>query len=193
MKTTEQITKEDKTFLLDMSRKALYDFFRLKSPGDIIDELKNVPAGLKQNGATFVTFTKNGELRGCIGKLQAMQPIYIDIIENTYSAAFDDYRFLKLTEEELSEIRIEISILTPMQGFNYTDNEQLKNMLTEKKPGLYITNGLNSATFLPQVWDDLTNVDDFLEELCLKAGLGAEFWQNNHLETFIYGVIKFSE
>jgi AmmeMemoRadiSam system protein A len=188
-----EFTVAEKKYLLKLSRSSLEAFFRSKMPGDIINDLKDIPADLKQKGATFVTLTKRGQLRGCIGKLKPVQPIYKDVIENTYSAAFDDFRFEPLIEKELPEINIEISILTPMEKFDYNNSNEFLKMLKVKKPGLYIISGYNSSTYLPQVWDLIPEAEKFITELCLKAGLEGDYWQKKHLEVFTYDVINFFE
>jgi AmmeMemoRadiSam system protein A len=190
-----KVTQEEKDFLLKLSRRALETFFKTNKKLKKDEVLDKASENLKKEGATFVTLTENGELRGCIGKLHSVQPICSDVIENTYSAALNDFRFEPLTKEELPVVKIEISILTPMEKFEYKDSKELLKMLTEKKPGLYITtsDGYYSATFLPQVWEDLKKPEDFLNELCHKAGLRPLYWLDGHLNVYTYEVIKFSE
>ena len=188
-----KFTKEEKKYLLKLSRDSLKSFFRSKLPGDIINNLKDIPADLKQKGATFVTLTIKGQLRGCIGKLHGTQAIYKDIVENTYSAAFNDNRFEGLAREELEEVKIEISLLSPMIKFDYENSGQLLRMLKERKPGLYITAGYNSATYLPQVWEAISEAEKFITELCFKAGLDPDYWKKEHLGVYTYDVIHFSE
>ena len=187
------MTNIEKKYLLNLSRKSLKDFFDGKRVNGILKNLVDVPIILKQIGATFVTLTKKGQLRGCIGKLMASNPIYVDVVENSYSAAFNDYRFEPLTEEELDQIKIEISVLTPMKEYIYANNKQLLEFLSKSKPGVYITTNQNTATYLPQVWDDLPEATLFLSSLCEKAGLESGFWRNNKLKVFTYKVENFNE
>ncbi len=140
--------------------------------------------------ATFVTLEKDGELRGCIGRLEPVQELYKDIIENAVAAAFFDERFTELSSEEMDQIVIEISILTPTRTLVYTSADDLLNKL-ESHPGVVLTKNGYSATFLPQVWESVSDSKDFLEQLSLKAGLSRNGWKDANFK--VYDVIKFSE
>ncbi|MFP4333213.1 MAG: AmmeMemoRadiSam system protein A [Campylobacterales bacterium] len=125
---------------------------------------------LKDEGASFVTITQNGELRGCIGSLIATSPLYRDIAHNAKSAAFKDPRFRPLSKEEFEDIKIEVSVLTPPKELEYSDIEDLKSKIIPNKHGVILTNGYNKATFLPQVWEQLPTFDLFFAHLCQKSG-----------------------
>ena len=148
---------------------------------------------LKKSRATFVTLTKNEELRGCIGSLEAHQSIIKDISQNAISAAFADPRFPPLSPKELAEIKIEISILTPPQNLEYSDTEDLLTKLRIGIDGVILSSGWNSATFLPQVWEDLPKKEEFLESLCIKAGLPFNAWQSGKIKIQTYEVENFKE
>ncbi len=186
-----KLTDKEKKQLLKLSREALEYIFKTGEEIDL-SELK-MPDKLKEEKATFVTLTKNGQLRGCIGKLLPKKELYKDIIENTYSAAFADYRFQQLRKEELDQIKIEISILTKPELLKYKDHEDLIKKLNETKPGVILEHELSSATYLPQVWDEIKDIKSFLSSLCAKAGLPDDMWKYPNIKIYTYYVIKFRE
>jgi AmmeMemoRadiSam system protein A len=148
----------------------------------------------EKKGACFVTLTINKELRGCIGTLEAFQPLELDIAKNSVNAAFFDPRFPRLTKEEFDKIKIEISILSKPKKINYKD---IFKKIIPKKHGVVIEKNGHKATFLPQVWEHFkikNNYDKekFFEELCFKAGLSGDCYKNK-LNVFIYDVKKFEE
>jgi len=147
---------------------------------------------LAQPCATFVTLTLNGKLRGCIGSLIAHRPLVEDLISNAKSAAFRDPRFSPLTPEEFPEIRIEISLLTPPQRVDYETKEELRNLIRPGIDGVILRLGNYQATFLPQVWDELSDFDDFFTHLGLKAGISHDPLAS-HPEIYVYQVEKFEE
>jgi len=144
-----------------------------------------------KNGACFVTLTIDRELRGCIGTLEAHQELWKDVIDNSLHAAFDDPRFSPLDKSELEKIKIEISILTEPKRLDYNGPEDLLKKI-DKKMGIILRKGYRSATFLPQVWDDLPDKQDFLGHLCLKAGLNQESWKEG-CEVWFYRVVSVKE
>lgn len=125
---------------------------------------------LKKKGACFVTLEYSGNLRGCIGSIIAHRTLLDDIISNAISAAFKDPRFNPLSKEELSNLNLEVSILTPPEILEYEDYEDLLKKVTPFKDGLILNYGSYQGTFLPQVWDDLETPELFLEHLSYKAG-----------------------
>lgn len=141
-------------------------------------------------GATFVTLTENGELRGCIGSLEAYEPIWEDVKDNAISAAFDDSRFSPITKEEFDKIKIEVSVLSAPKKINFNSQDELLDKLDEKFGVILKKDNFNS-TFLPQVWEEIKDKKEFMEQLSLKAGLDREAWKN--AEIWFYEVEKFSE
>ena len=126
--------------------------------------------------ACFVTLTVNGKLRGCIGSLTATKPLWQDIVDNAINAAFNDYRFAPLAKSELDKIKIEVSILSNAEPLRYkTPSELLRKI--KKDYGIIIESSGLSATFLPQVWEQLHDKTLFLEELSQKAGLKKNAWK----------------
>lgn len=143
-------------------------------------------------GATFVTLTQDGQLRGCIGSLQAHRSLVDDVRHNACAAAFDDPRFPPLGEDELARTRMEISLLTAPEPFPVQDEADARARL---RPGIdgviFIARG-RRATFLPQVWEQLPDPRDFLGHLKMKGGLSPDYWGPDvRLET--YQVRKWKE
>lgn len=143
---------------------------------------------LRSVGASFVTLTKHGQLRGCIGSLAPHRMLGEDISANTLAAAFEDPRFSPLQAGEMDEIKIEISVLTEPQPFERRKGESDESYLTRLRPGVdgvILRSGFHRATFLPQVWDELPDVHDFIAQLMRKAGLNMDdFGPNVKLETY---------
>lgn len=134
------------------------------------------PRPLREHGASFVTLKKNGELRGCIGSLEAHQPLANDVAHNAYAAAFSDPRFPPLTEKEFTEVDFHLSVLTPPVPMKFTSEEDLIKQLRPSIDGLVLEDGFHRGTFLPAVWESLPDASQFLQHLKLKAGLPANHW-----------------
>jgi len=141
--------------------------------------------------ACFVTLTIKGDLRGCIGSLEARQELWKDVAENARNAAFNDSRFMPLTKEELAKIKIEISILAVPKRISYKDAEDLKKKIKGK--GVVLGKGFNSATYLPQVWQEINDSEEFLSSLCRKSGLPSDAWKKEKLKVLVYSVDKIEE
>lgn len=148
--------------------------------------------GLSHLGATFVTLTKKGQLRGCIGSLEAYRPLATDVAENAYAAAFRDPRFAPLEEGEFSTTRVEVSLLGPAEALAFSDEADAIRQLCPGIDGLILTHGSRRATFLPQVWESLPDPQRFMEQLKLKAGLAADDWDEK-ITLARYGVQKWKE
>ncbi len=147
---------------------------------------------LAQSGATFVTLTKNGALRGCIGSLQAHRPLDQDVRANAASAAFRDPRFRPLTVEELSHIRVEVSLLTAPVPLLFTDEDDALRQLRPHIDGVIFAAAGRRSTFLPQVWEQLPDPRQFMAHLKQKAGLPADYWSPD-VELQRYEVRKWKE
>ena len=141
-------------------------------------------------GASFVTLTKKGGLRGCIGTLEAHKDLAQDVSDNAINSAFGDPRFDAVSEQELPDLEVEISVLTPKERFKGTEQEFMAYIKKERS-GVIIEHGWNRATFLPDVWDMLPDINTFLSELSLKAGLSADGWKQ--CEWYVYNTIAFSK
>jgi len=149
-------------------------------------------AELAEPGATFVTLTQRGQLRGCIGSLEAQRPLAIDVAENAIAAAFRDPRFPPLEEDEFSRTRVEVSLLTPAEPFPVASEADALSRLRPGIDGLILSYGRHRATFLPQVWESLPEARQFVAQLKLKAGLPADFW-HAQIALARYGVKKWKE
>ncbi len=148
---------------------------------------------LSIKAAVFVTLKKDGKLRGCIGNLEPVGSLWEGIRNNTINAAFNDYRFSPLVSDELSAVKLSISILSQPQPLEYKDTEDLLAKLQPGIDGVILRDGQRSATFLPQVWQQLPSPEQFLGHLCLKANLSQETWQQKKLEISTYQVQSFEE
>ena len=147
---------------------------------------------LQQQAACFVTLTRHGQLRGCIGTLEAHRSLLDDVKSNAKAAAFKDTRFSPLTAEELKNTEIEISLLSAMQALNFTNEQEALKQLQPGIDGLVFELGRYRSTFLPQVWQQLPAIADFMEQLKQKAGLNPGFW-SNEIKLSRYTVSKWKE
>jgi len=173
--------------LLSIARNVIADALGRQS--EPINE--NLP-WLHEKGASFVTLTMNHSLRGCIGSLEAMQPLLLDVKANAYAAAFRDYRFPPLTIAELDTINIEISLLSAQQPLSFKDEADALAQLRPQIDGIVFKHGHYRSTFLPQVWEQLTDATAFMAQLKRKAGLSPDFWHDD-VEIYRYTVTKFKE
>ncbi len=147
---------------------------------------------LHQPGATFVTLTRHGTLRGCIGSLEAYRPLREDVVQNALAAAFRDPRFQPLEARELPELKIEVSLLSPQQAIDFTDESDALAKLRPHQDGIVFECGPYRSTFLPQVWEQLPGPREFMAYLKRKAGLAENFW-SPEVRLFRYTVEKWKE
>ena len=131
---------------------------------------------LSEHGACFVTLTQHGELRGCIGSLEAHRSLLDDVKSNAVSAALHDPRFIPLSATELDVTRIEISLLSPAQTMSFRDETDALAQLRPNVDGVIFQFGRYRSTFLPQVWEQLPQSREFMAHLKHKAGLPVDFW-----------------
>lgn len=131
---------------------------------------------LDEPGASFVTLTRQGELRGCIGTLEAHRPLGEDVRENAVAAAFRDPRFMPLSRDEFEDIRVEVSLLSPPEPLRVANEADALSRLRPNIDGVVFEYGHYRSTFLPQVWEQLPNPAEFLAHLKRKAGLSMDFW-----------------
>ncbi len=140
---------------------------------------ENVSRALLVPRATFVTLEIEGELRGCIGTLEAFRPLAVDVSENSYSAAFDDPRFPPVSAFEVEHIELHISILSPPEPLEFTSESDLLRQVRPRTDGLILAERGCRATLLPSVWEQVPNAREFLAHLKLKAGLPADYWSDS--------------
>ncbi len=186
-----KLTQTEKEILLKYAREALEVGVQGGKLSSI--NMEKLPERLREIGASFVTLTIGGYLRGCIGTLEASQPLIDDVREHTLAAAFNDYRFPPVRPEEVDQINIEISYLTPPIPLDYRDSNDLVNRLHPGIDGVVIRDGIRRATFLPQVWQKISDPEEFLSMLCRKMGVDANSWRTKKLEILVYKVEEFSD
>lgn len=176
--------------LISLARESIRNVFTGQSV-DKSDYLPREPK-LDEPGATFVTLSIDGRLRGCIGSLVAHRPLFDDIVANARSAAFRDPRFTPLSADELDAIGIEVSVLTPPAAVEYTTVEELKRIIRPGIDGVILRLGNHQATFLPQVWEELPSFDLFFAHLGTKAGIGSDPLAH-YPQIYLYQVDKYTE
>lgn len=187
--------KENGSILLDHARRTIMEKLGRQfdeEAAKLLEEKLQARCFDTKSG-TFVTLTLNGQLRGCIGNMSSTVNLRDGVRQNAISAAFHDPRFSPLTPAELEKVHIEISILTEPQALAPNGGDDLVRKLRPNIDGVIINKGLNRATFLPQVWKQLPRPEDFLNHLCMKAGLPANTWQTETLAVQTYQVISFEE
>lgn len=149
-------------------------------------------AGLQEQGACFVTLTLDGELRGCVGSLEARRPLLIDIEANARAAALSDPRFEPLSASEFEKIEIEISLLSSLQSLQFAEEADALFQIRPGVDGIVFEYGSYRSTFLPQVWEQLPTPREFLAHLKVKARLPANFWASD-VKLYRYTVTKYKE
>ncbi len=174
--------------LLELARQTLELHFKGQKVRPTLEVINKYSDKL----ACFVTLKLNGELRGCIGSIYSTEELYKNVMRNTINAAFQDSRFLPLSEGELPKISIEISVLTTPKPLVFRDSEDLLKKLKDR-PGVLIKKARYSATFLPQVWEQIPDIKSFLSRLCVKAGLNPQAWKEKELEVYTYRVLAVEE
>ena len=186
-----ELTIEEREFLIRLARQALEQGVH-GIPLPPMD-LQQLSPKLRELGASFVTLTIRGMLRGCVGALEPYQPLSEDVREHAVAAALQDYRFPPVQPGELSEIEIEISRLTPSQPLEYNNPQELLERLRPGIDGVVLHDGMRRATFLPQVWQKIPDPAEFLEHLCMKMGAAPDLWKHKILDVKIYQVEEFHE
>lgn len=185
-----EFTKEQKADLINLARDSITTYLKSGKKPDIL--LEEIPEEFRKKRASFVTLELEGELRGCIGSLIPTKPLYEDIMDNSINAATGDPRFPALGEDEVEHIDIEISVLSIPKVLEHSDSKDLLDKLKSGKHGVILSKQGFVATFLPQVWEQLPDKEDFLSNLCLKADLPAEEWKKK-VNIQVYTVDSFKE
>lgn len=180
---------EQGKILLDIARTAISRALDIPCPSSYKDSNK---VWLSEPGATFVTLTENQELRGCIGSLYAYSPLIKDVSNNAVSAALHDPRFTPLTVNELDLVTIEVSLLSKLQPLNFSNEKEALKQLRPGIDGIVLEYGPHRSTFLPQVWENFPQPQQFLAKLKLKAHLSEGFWTKG-ITLSRYTVSKWSE
>jgi AmmeMemoRadiSam system protein A len=191
MRQPAQLENSDKKYLLNLARRTLESLPDRGAglPKEASPEEEDVPERLRIEQGAFVTLhTLPGDLRGCIGYVEPVAPLYRTVMENTVNAARRDPRFTPVEPDEVESIRIEISAMSPPQPIGSVEEIEVG------RHGLIISQGLTRGLLLPQVateydWDRQT----FLEHTCLKAGLSPDAWKDDRTRIEAFSADVFSE
>ena len=170
--TNEFIKKYYSKLIIDICRQAIKSKFEPD-----IEEIK-YPQVFVRIGACFVTLEKNNTLRGCIGSVIARRPLINDIIMNAKNSAFSDPRFLPVQQNEISQLKIAVSILSEPKKMSFTDENDLLRQMRPNIDGIIIKDGIYQAVYLPSVWEQLPDKREFLETLKVKAGLNPDYFSD---------------
>ena len=177
MPSTDTLSPTEREALLTVARQSIrhgLDTGRpLPAPGNLPLER------LYEPGASFVTLHMAGHLRGCIGSLEAYRPLVEDVSENAFAAAFRDPRFPPLSDAELPQLQLSLSVLTPAEPIDFNSEQELLATIQPDVDGLILEDGGHRGTFLPSVWESLPDPRDFLQHLKQKAGLPADYWSDS--------------
>lgn len=191
VETGAYLTEGEGGHLLAIARRSLETTLRQGHMYEV--DLETLPARLREPGASFVTLTQRGELRGCIGSPVAHQPLALDVRDNAVKAALADPRFPPMSAEELSQTAIEVSVLSPLCALQYSNPEEVLDLIEVGRHGVLLVSEHARALLLPQVWEKIPDKVTFLEQLSLKAGLPADAWRYPDSQIFVFEVQEFHE
>ncbi len=185
-------TPEEQAILLRIAREALEAATRGEKPA--LPDLQKLPEALREPRACFVTLhTSTGALRGCTGVLTARQPLAHEVSYTTIQTAFYDPRFPPVQAREVPGLVIEISVLTPPEELTFQTPEEIPRLLHPLEDGVILVVGNRRATFLPQVWERVSDPVEFLDMLCQKMGLLPGCWRQPDVQVYIYHAIVMEE
>jgi AmmeMemoRadiSam system protein A len=181
----------DQQYLLRLARRTIES----SAVGDRLPPIdrRSLSSWLRAPGASFVTLTRQGALRGCIGGLKAEDPLAEDVRQHAHAAALEDPRFPPVQPGEVDGLSIEISVLGAAEPVSYGAPEDLLRSLRPGIDGVILQYGSHRATFLPQVWEKVPDPEEFLSLLCQKAYLSGSAWRQLRLEVLTYQVESFHE
>lgn len=185
MLTSENLLNEkERTFLLQLARNTISKTATGKTP----EPPEYFSETLSHKLGVFVTLHKFGELRGCIGFIEGIRPLQDAVIEMAQSAAFNDPRFAPVTSDEIDDLDLEISVLSPVEEVSNVDDIEIG------RHGLIIEQGFYKGLLLPQVatennWDKT----EFLQHTCQKSGLSMDAWQDEKTKIYAFSAEIFSE
>ena len=177
------LNNSDQEQLLALARQSIANGLQTGRP--LAVHAQDYSPELQQWRASFVTLERNGQLRGCIGMLEAVRPLVIDVAENAFAAAFRDRRFPPLAADELPGLDLHVSVLSPSEPIKFDSEQALIAQLRPGIDGVILDERGRRGTFLPSVWDDLPEPRQFLRHLKQKAGLPADYWSET-LRAFRY-------
>jgi uncharacterized protein len=176
--------------LLRIARESIAHGFRDARPRSVTPD--EFSGALVRVGASFVTLRMAAALRGCVGSIEARRPLALDVAQAAFNSAFRDARFPPLKATEFADVEIEISVLSPMTRIKARDQDELLQTLRPRTDGLLLEDAQQRATFLPKVWEQLSDPREFLAALMRKAGLREDYWSPT-LRLFRYQTLCFDE
>lgn len=185
-----ELGDSEQAVLLDIARRSIAE--GLATGRALRPDIGQLQDNLQGRAAVFITLTQDGQLRGCVGSLQAVEPLAQAVATSAFNAAFRDRRFAQLSNDELEAIRIEISVLSDMEPIQADSRQALLESLQPGVDGLLLEDGAYRSTFLPKVWEKIGSAEEFLQQLMLKAGLGAGHWSGT-LRFHRYHTFSFAE
>ncbi len=171
------LTKSQQQQLIQIAKDSIA--YGLKHSKALPINSKDYVPELQAQRATFVTLEIKHQLRGCIGMLEAVRPLVLDIAENAFAAAFRDPRFSPVSTKEYSQLEIHLSILSPAEPMSFYSEEDLIRQLRPGIDGLIMQEGGYRGTFLPSVWESLAEPAIFLQHLKEKSGLSSDYWSDS--------------
>jgi AmmeMemoRadiSam system protein A len=189
---SEKLNREEQDTLLDLAREAIECAVR----GDRVPtvDLSLLPRRLREKGASFVTLLRpDGELRGCIGTVEAHAPLSHDVQQNAQGSALRDPRFPPVGPGELDGLQIELSILTRPRRLDFSGPDDLLAKIRPGVDGIIIERDWHRATLLPSVWEKIPDPVQFLNTLCYKAGLQENSWRQPGMAVSVYQAEKIKE
>jgi MEMO1 family protein len=183
------LNNAEKKYLLSLARETIENYIKTGE----VTEPHTDDRKLKDTRGAFVTLEKKGQLRGCIGHIVPVQPLFLDVRDNAISAATEDPRFRQVVEEELDKIEIEISVLTSPEEIKTKSAKETLETIRQGIDGIILEYKGRGATYLPQVWEQLPGKEEFLDSLCMKAGLMPGDWKQKGAKISRYQVQAFKE
>src|SRR5688572_25917247 len=188
----DRLTPEEKRTLIHLAREAIE--YGVKGQKLLPLDESSLSFHLREQGASFITLTVHGQLRGCIGALEPYQPLADDVREHAVAAALEDPRFPPVQPDELNGIKVEVSRLTRPVLLEYKDADDLLSKLHPDIDGVILCDASGRrATFLPQVWEKIRNPAEFMDNLCHKMGMSHDSWRSRHFDVLVYEVEEFHE
>lgn len=188
---TDKLSKKDGKLLLKLARQTILSQLGQEDEESGSFKTEVSKKILEEKRGIFVSLHKKRDLRGCIGNIEPVKTVFEGVVDNARQAAFNDSRFSLLSYEELKDTTIEVSILTRPEIVDYADAEDLIAKIRPDIDGVMIKKHYHSATFLPQVWEQLKDHKTFLSHLCMKAGLSLDEWKSGDLIVSTYQVQSF--
>lgn len=184
------LSSEDRDTLLKVAAQGLVYAVKHRYPMRVT--LSDYSQVLRAERASFVTLHLEGKLRGCVGSLRPLRPLVADVAFNVYAAANEDSRFEMVEEKEIPDIKIHISVLTVPEKITFRTEAELIGLIRPGVDGLIIADKANVGTFLPIMWEQIPDAEEFLRQLKNKAGLAFDYWSPS-IEVFRYTAEYFGE